>query len=84
MTATPFGRFLDQLEATFAKARIGSSIDEDLYEMAVPSARNLALRRSDLERTGLFDQRFRVTCEDQGLAQRASELGIRFIYNAAL
>ena len=50
----------------------------------MPTARNLSLPRSDLERVGLFDERFRVTCEDQDLAQRAATCGIRFIFNAAL
>jgi glycosyltransferase involved in cell wall biosynthesis len=84
LTATPFGRFLDGLERSFDRARLGSPIDSDLYEMAVPTARNLSLRRSDLKLTGLFDERFRVTCEDQDLAERARAHGIRFIYNAAL
>jgi hypothetical protein len=84
LTETPFGRFLDQLETSFARARIASRIDEGLYEMTSPTARNLSLRRSDLERTGLFDERFRVTCEDQDLGQRAQEQGIRFLYNSAV
>jgi hypothetical protein len=84
LTETPFGRFLDQLEREFQRARIASPISDELYEMTTPTGRNLSLRRSDLERTGLFDEQFLVTCEDQDLAQRASEVGIRFIYNAAL
>ena len=84
LTETPFGRFLDRLERGFQELRLGRRLEPDLYEMAVPTARNLSLRRADLERVGLFDVRFRVTCEDQDLAQRAAEWGIRFIFNAAL
>jgi GT2 family glycosyltransferase len=84
LTDMPFGRFLDQLEKKFERARITARIDDGLYEMGAPTARNLSLRRSDLERIGLFDERFRVTCEDQDLGQRAQEQGIRFLYNAAL
>ncbi len=84
LTETPFGRFLDGLERQFELARIGLPIEAELYEMTVPTARNLSLRRSDLSLTGLFDERFRVTCEDQDLAERARKHGIRFIYNAAL
>jgi GT2 family glycosyltransferase len=84
LTKTPFGRFLDQLERSFERARLASKIDEGLYEMTSPTARNLSLRRSDLDRTGLFDERFRVTCEDQDLGQRAQNQGIRFLYNTAL
>ena len=84
LTATPFGRYLDRLERRFEQARIDSEVAPGLYEMTTPTARNLSLRRSDLDLTGLFDERFRVTCEDQDLAERAREHGIRFIYNMAL
>lgn len=84
LAETPFGRYLERLEREFDRARIVSQIDAGLYEMSVPTVRNLSLRRSDLERTGLFDERFRVTCEDQDLAHRAREQGIRFIYNSAI
>ena len=84
LSQTPFGRYLEGLERSFERARTGARIDDDLYEMTMPTARNLSLPRSDLERVGLFDERFRVTCEDQDLAQRAGEQGIRFIYNSAL
>jgi GT2 family glycosyltransferase len=84
LTETPFGRFLDQLEKKFERARVTAHIDEGLYEMGAPTARNLSLRRSDLALTGLFDERFRVTCEDQDLGQRAQQQGIRFLYNTAL
>jgi len=52
--------------------------------MLAPTARNMSLRHSDIERVGLFDERFLVTCEDQDLAQRASKRGIRFLYNAEI
>lgn len=84
LTATPFGRFVDALERSFEQGRLGRRIDVDLYEMTWPTARNLSLRRSDLQRIGLFDEQFRVTCEDQDLAQRARVQGIRFLYNAGL
>ena len=84
LTATPFGRFVDQLERGFVQLRIGRRLEPGLYEMTMPTARNLSLPRSDLERVGHFDERFRVTCEDQDLAERAQRCGIRFIFNAAL
>jgi GT2 family glycosyltransferase len=79
---TPFGRYLDGLEQRFRIARTGSEIAPNLFEMHAPTARNMSLPRSDIDRVGLFDERFLVTCEDQDLALRASELGIRFLYNA--
>jgi GT2 family glycosyltransferase len=84
LSSTPFGRFLDRLERQFEQARIASQVAPGLYEMTTPTARNLSLRRSDLDRTGFFDERFRVTCEDQDLAHRARQHGIRFIYNTVL
>jgi GT2 family glycosyltransferase len=84
LTTTPFGRYLDRLERSFERARLGPPIEDDLYEMTDPTARNLSLRRADLDRVGLFDERFRVTCEDQDLARRARQQGISFVYNAAL
>jgi GT2 family glycosyltransferase len=81
---TPFGRFLDRLERGFERERTGQRIGPDLYEMTWPTARNLSLRRSDLDRVGLFDEQFRVTCEDQDLGQRARESGVRFLFNNAL
>jgi len=80
LTATPFGRYLADLERGFEQARTAGQIDANLWEMHTPTARNLSLRRGDLERTGLFDEQFRVTCEDQDLAERARAQGIRFIY----
>jgi FkbM family methyltransferase len=84
LTETPFGRFLDRLERGFDQLRLGRRLEPGLYEMTVPTARNLSMRRADLEAVGLFDERFRVTCEDQDLAQRAMECGISFIFNAGL
>jgi GT2 family glycosyltransferase len=84
LTHTPFGRYLDALERQFDDARMGPRIDGDIFEMDVPTARNLSLHRSDLDRVGLFDEQFRITCEDQDLAHRATQHGIRFIYNGAL
>jgi FkbM family methyltransferase len=84
LSDAPFGRFLDRLERGFEQLRVGRRLEPGLYEMTVPTARNLSLPRADLARVGLFDERFRVTCEDQDLAQRAAKYGIRFIFNAAL
>lgn len=84
LAETPFGRFLDELEQGFQRARLGERISDDIYELRAPTARNLSLPRADLDRVGMFDERFRVTCEDQDLAERASEQGIRFIYNASI
>jgi GT2 family glycosyltransferase len=80
LTDTPFGRYLDELEREFERARTSHQIAPGLWEMAWPTARNLSLPRADIERIGLFDERFRTTCEDQDLAQRARRLGIRFVY----
>ncbi len=84
LTNSPFGRYLDQLERGFERARLSSRIEEGLFEMTVPTARNLSLRRADLDRTGLFDERFRRACDDEDLGRRAREHGIRFVYNAAI
>lgn len=84
LTETAFGRYLDALEQEFERGRLGRRLDDDVYEMAVPTARNMSLARSDIERVGLFDEQFRVTCEDQDLAERAAAYGVRFIYNASL
>jgi GT2 family glycosyltransferase len=78
---TPFGRYLDGLEQRFAIARTATQVAPNVFDMHAPTARNMSLPRSDIDRVGLFDERFLVTCEDQDLAQRASELGIRFLYN---
>jgi GT2 family glycosyltransferase len=84
LTVTPFGRYLDRLEQSFEGARTGALLEDDLYEMSVPTARNLSLPREHLESIGVFDEQFRVTCEDQDLAERAKLHGVRFIYNGAL
>jgi GT2 family glycosyltransferase len=81
LTATPFGRYLDGLEQGFDANRLAAPIDDHGWEMSVPTARNLSLPRSDLERVGMFDEQFRVTCEDQDWAQRASSHGIRYLYS---
>jgi FkbM family methyltransferase len=84
LTETPFGRYLDHLERGFGQLRLGRRLEPGVFEMTVPTARNLSLPRADLERVGLFDEQFRVTCEDQDLAQRAAACGIHFVFNAAL
>jgi GT2 family glycosyltransferase len=81
LTATPFGRYLDGLESGFDANRLGTPVAENVWEMTVPTARNLSLPRSDLDRVGLFDEQFRVTCEDQDWAHRASAAGIRYLYS---
>ena len=81
LTAFPFGRYLDGLEQGFEEGRKAGEIGPGLWEMTWPTARNLSLPRSDLDRIGLFDERFHTTCEDQDLAQRAREIGIRFVYS---
>ena len=80
VTDTPFGRYLDELEREFERARRSREIAAGLWEMTWPTARNLSLPRADIERIGLFDERFRTTCEDQDLAERARRIGIRFAY----
>ena len=84
LTDTAFGRYLDSLEARFAEERKTVELAPGIWEMSWPTARNLSLPTSDLDRTGLFDERFRTTCEDQDLAERARAIGIRFIYNDAI
>jgi GT2 family glycosyltransferase len=78
LRATPFGRFLDDLERGFDTARRGRPLPGGLRELHAPSARCLALPRADLQRIGLFDEQFRVTCEDQDLCRRAQRDGIGF------
>jgi glycosyltransferase involved in cell wall biosynthesis len=84
LTATPFGRYLDQLERGFDEARKARAVAPDVWEMTIPTARNMSLPRQDLERTGLFDEQFRSACEDQDLAHQARDIGIGFLYNAAI
>lgn len=84
LTATPFGRYLDGLERGYDEARKARSIAPGVWEMTAPTARNMSLPRLDLDRTGLFDERFRNACEDQDLAHRARDTGIGFLYNEAI
>jgi GT2 family glycosyltransferase len=84
LARSSFGRYLEESERGFEQARLGPPIADGLYEMTVPTARNLSMSRASLERVGPFDERFRVTCEDQDLAERATRQGIRFVYDAGL
>ena len=84
LRATPFGRYLDALETSWEEARKTAPVEPNLWEISWPTARNLSLPRADLERTGLFDEQFRMSCEDQDLAHHARAVGIRFLYNAAI
>jgi GT2 family glycosyltransferase len=84
LTATPFGRYLDGLERNFEAYRDARPIAPHVFELALPTARNLSLPRADLERVGYFDEQFRVACEDQDLAERAKAVGVRFLYNDAI
>jgi GT2 family glycosyltransferase len=84
LRSTPFGRYLDRLEREFDAARRGAPVADGLVELLAPSARCLSMPRADLDRTGLFDEQFRVTCEDQDLCQRATAIGVRFVLNPAI
>jgi len=84
LRSTPFGRYLDRLERAFDAARRGAPRADGLVELLAPSARCLSLPRADLDRIGLFDERFWVTCEDQDLCQRAAAIGVRFVLNPAI
>lgn len=81
LTETPFGRYLDDLEKYFEEMRKSKQLGPNVWEMTYPTARNLSMRRSDFELTGLFDEQFRSGCEDQDLAHQAMPHGIKFIYN---
>jgi GT2 family glycosyltransferase len=81
---TPFGRYLDDLEEGFTEARKQKPVGPDLWELGWPTARNLSLPRADFDAVGPFDERFRSTCEDQDLAERARARGIRFLYDASI
>jgi len=81
LRASPFGRYLDDLEESFTEARKLAAVEPNIWELNWPTARNLSFPRDDIDKIGLFDERFRVTCEDQDLAHRAREAGIRFLYN---
>ena len=80
--STPFGRYLDGLEKSWEEARKSSPLAENIWEMSWPTARNLSLQAADLRQTGVFDEQFRTSCEDQDLAHEARSAGIRFLYNA--
>ena len=84
LRGTPFGRYLDDLEESFTDARKQTPVGPDLWELHWPTARNLSLPRADFEAVGPFDERFRSTCEDQDLAERARAAGIRFLYDASI
>lgn len=84
LRGTPFGRYLDDLEEGFTRARQGAPLGDGLWELSWPTARNLSLPRADFLATGPFDERFRSTCEDQDLAIRARAMGIRFLYDASI
>jgi GT2 family glycosyltransferase len=82
---TPFGRYLESREKRFERARRLRQVEPGVWELGGPTARNLSIPRADLERIGLFDERYVTTCEDQDLAQRAvAALGTRFLYDASL
>lgn len=84
ISASPFGRYLDRLEKSWEEARKTTPLEPNLWEISWPTARNLSLPRADLDRIGLFDEQFRMSCEDQDLAHKARAAGIRFLYNAAI
>src|SRR5215467_13335165 len=67
VTHTPFGRYLDQLEKNWEEARKSAPLADNIWEMSWPTARNLSLPAEDLSRTGVFDEQFRSSCEDQDL-----------------
>ncbi len=81
---TPFGRYLDDLEEGFTRARQRAPLGDGVWDLSWPTARNLSLPRADFEDVGPFDERFRSTCEDQDLAIRARARGIRFLYDASI
>jgi GT2 family glycosyltransferase len=84
ISQSPFGRYLDELESGWEQARKSAPVAANIWEMSWPTARNLSLPRRDLDRTGLFDEQFRMSCEDQDLAHKARAAGIRFLYNAEI
>jgi glycosyltransferase involved in cell wall biosynthesis len=81
---TAFGRYLDDIEEGFTRARKAKPLGDGLWELHWPTARNLSLPRTDFDHMGPFDVRFRVSCEDQDLAIRAKGLGLRFLYDEAI
>jgi GT2 family glycosyltransferase len=84
VTETPFGRWVDGLERGFEAARKQQMLEPDLWELSWPTARNLAIPAGDLERIGLFDEQFSFGCEDQDLAHRARQIGVRFLYDTKI
>ncbi len=84
MADSPFGRYLEQLELSFDAARKLELIDDGVWRFSLPTARNLSVPRAHLERIGLFDERFRTTCEDQDLAHRAEPLAVQYLYDESI
>jgi GT2 family glycosyltransferase len=84
LRGSPFGRYLEGLERDFDRQRKGEQLDIGVWRMPFPTARNLSIPREHLERIGLFDERFRTTCEDQDLAHRAEPLGASFLYDESI
>jgi GT2 family glycosyltransferase len=85
LNQSPFGRFLNELEASFPQQWQTEEVAAGIWRTEWPTARNLALPRADLARIGLFDEQFHNACEDQDLAYRAFlELGTRFLYHAQM
>ncbi|MGE0132759.1 MAG: glycosyltransferase family 2 protein [Blastocatellales bacterium] len=78
---TSFGRYLDDWEQHLDELRKHKPLEPGIWEMAAPTARNLSLPREDYLKVGPFDEQFRTTCEDQDWAHRATEFGIKFLYN---
>lgn len=81
---TTFGRYVHDLEESVTRARLAKKIGAGLWELHWPTARNLSLPRADFDFAGPFDVRFRSTCQNQDLALRAKDLGVRFLYNEAI
>lgn len=85
LTESPFGRYLDSLETSFEEARKSRPLQPQIWELSYPTARNLSMRRADLEQIGVFDEQFRNACEDWDLAIRAQRaLGTRFLYHEGI
>lgn len=80
LAQAPFARYLEGLEAKWADLRKGERLEEGVWRLGVPTARNLSLPRGHLEQIGLFDESFTTSCEDQDLAHRAERLGVKFIW----
>jgi GT2 family glycosyltransferase len=80
LAEAPFARYLEAKEAEWEALRKGEQLEDGVWRLSVPTARNLGLPRAHLEKIGLFDERFATTCEDQDLAHRAERSGIGFIW----